>query len=378
MKTPAYVLDEKRLRDNLQLISDTAQEAGIEIILALKAFAWWRTFPIFREYIRHTTASSLYEARLSAEKFGGYTYTYSPSYEEDTFRQIVQLSEHITFNSLSQFNRFAPLVDRYKDHPVSCGLRINPEQSDIKTALYNPCAPGSRFGVTAAEMPRCLPEGIEGFHFHCLCENNADSLERVIAKVETNYAQWLPQLKWINMGGGHLMTRKDYNLTLLVNILKGFKQRHPNLSIILEPGSAFLWQTGWLEAYVTDIVENNGIKTAIVNASFTCHMPDCLEMPYYPDIKGANHMEETPGTLPHCYRMGGNSCLSGDWMGLWQFDHPLAIGEKIIFEDMIHYTTVKTTMFNGIDHPSLILLHPDGSRETLKTFQYADYRDRMD
>ena len=378
METPAYVLNEKLLRNNLQLIRDTAQEAGVEIILALKAFAWWRTFPIFREYIHHTTASSLNEAQLSAEKFGGYTYTYSPSYEELTFQQIMQLSEHVTFTSLSHLNRFSPLISRYNNHHISCGLRINPEQSDIKTALYNPCAPGSRFGITAEDMPKELPREIEGFHFHCLCENNSDSLKKVLDKVEKNFAQWLPQLKWINMGGGHLMTRKGYNIHLLIETLQKFKQRHPNLHIILEPGSAFLWQTGCLEAYVTDIVENHHIRTAIINASFTCHMPDCLEMPYHPNIKGAKLIDETSEMQPNCYRIGGNSCLSGDWMGTWQFDHPLEIGEKIIFEDMIHYTTVKTTMFNGIDHPALVLLRLDGSREILRTFKYADYRDRMD
>ena len=290
----------------------------------------------------------------------------------------MQLSEHVTFNSLSQFNRFSPLISRYNNHHISCGLRINPEQSDIKTALYNPCAPGSRFGITAEDMPKELPREIEGFHFHCLCENNSDSLKKVLDKVEKNFAQWLPQLKWINMGGGHLMTRKDYNIHLLIETLQKFKQRHPNLHIILEPGSAFLWQTGCLEAYVTDIVENHHIRTAIINASFTCHMPDCLEMPYHPNIKGAKLIDETSEMQPNCYRIGGNSCLSGDWMGTWQFDHPLEIGEKIIFEDMIHYTTVKTTMFNGIDHPALVLLRLDGSREILRTFKYADYRDRMD
>lgn len=381
--TPAYILEESLLRKNLALISEVARRGNVEIILALKAFAQWRTFPIFREYIEHTTASSLYEARLSAEAFGGLTYTYTPAYEESTFEELLQYSEHITFNSLSQYRRFYPLIQRWQDwderhHRVSVGLRINPEYSDITTELYNPCAPGSRFGVLATQLPDQLPEGIEGFHFHCLCENGSDSLVRVLQRVEEKFSAWLPQLKWLNMGGGHLMTRKDYDIELLVNTLQQLHQRYPNLRLIMEPGSAFLWQTGYLRAEVVDVVENHGIKTAILNTSFTCHMPDCLEMPYYPAVRGAEWFDENePLPEGHLYRLGGNSCLSGDYMGVWRFDKEIQVGDTIIFEDMIHYTTVKTNMFNGVDHPSMYLHHLDGKMELLRCFSYEDYRDRM-
>lgn len=381
--TPAYILEESLLRKNLALISEVARRGNVEIILALKAFAQWRTFPIFREYIEHTTASSLYEARLSAEAFGGLTYTYTPAYEESTFEELLQYSEHITFNSLSQYRRFYPLIQRWQDrderhHRVSVGLRINPEYSDITTELYNPCAPGSRFGVLATQLPDQLPEGIEGFHFHCLCENGSDSLVRVLQRVEEKFSVWLPQLKWLNMGGGHLMTRKDYDIELLVTTLQQLHQRYPNLRLIMEPGSAFLWQTGYLRAEVVDVVENHGIKTAILNTSFTCHMPDCLEMPYYPAVRGAEWFDENePLPEGHLYRLGGNSCLSGDYMGVWRFDKEIQVGDTIIFEDMIHYTTVKTNMFNGVDHPSMYLHHLDGKMELLRCFSYEDYRDRM-
>ena len=380
---PAYILEESLLRKNLALISEVARRGNVEIILALKAFAQWRTFPIFREYIEHTTASSLYEARLSAEAFGGLTYTYTPAYEESTFEELLQYSEHITFNSLSQYRRFYPLIQRWQDrderhHRVSVGLRINPEYSDITTELYNPCAPGSRFGVLATQLPDQLPEGIEGFHFHCLCENGSDSLVRVLQRVEEKFSAWLPQLKWLNMGGGHLMTRKDYDIELLVTTLQQLHQRYPNLRLIMEPGSAFLWQTGYLRAEVVDVVENHGIKTAILNTSFTCHMPDCLEMPYYPAVRGAEWFDENePLPEGHLYRLGGNSCLSGDYMGVWRFDKEIQVGDTIIFEDMIHYTTVKTNMFNGVDHPSMYLHHLDGKMELLRCFSYEDYRDRM-
>ena len=381
--TPAYILEESLLRKNLALISEVARRGNVEIILALKAFAQWRTFPIFREYIEHTTASSLYEARLSAEAFGGLTYTYTPAYEESTFEELLQYSEHITFNSLSQYRRFYPLIQRWQDrderhHRVSVGLRINPEYSDITTELYNPCAPGSRFGVLATQLPDQLPEGIEGFHFHCLCENGSDSLVRVLQRVEEKFSAWLPQLKWLNMGGGHLMTRKDYDIELLVTTLQQLHQRYPNLRLIMEPGSAFLWQTGYLRAEVVDVVENHGIKTAILNTSFTCHMPDCLEMPYYPAVRGAEWFDENePLPEGHLCRLGGNSCLSGDYMGVWRFDKEIQVGDTIIFEDMIHYTTVKTNMFNGVDHPSMYLHHLDGKMELLRCFSYEDYRDRM-
>lgn len=366
MATPIYIIEETKLRRNLQLIADVAAKADIEVILAFKAFALWKTFPIFREYISSTTASSLSEARLAYEEFGAPAHTYSPAYTDEEFDQIARCSSHLTFNSLSQYERF-----HQRAHGVSLGLRINPEYSEVETLLYNPCAPGTRFGLTADRLPEQLPSDITGFHCHCHCESGADVFQRSLAHIEEKFSKWFPQLKWINFGGGHLMTRKDYDVELLVSLMQGFHQRYPWLKVILEPGSAFAWQTGPLVSHVVDIVEDHGIKTAILDVSFTCHMPDCLEMPYYPEVRGAVHGEEG-------YRLGGNSCLSGDFMGYWRFDHELEVGEEVIFEDMIHYTTVKTTMFNGITHPALGMLHQDGKFEILREFGYDDYKNRMD
>ena len=366
MATPIYIIEETKLRRNLQLIADVAAKADIEVILAFKAFALWKTFPIFREYISSTTASSLSEALLAYEEFGAPAHTYSPAYTDEEFDQIARCSSHLTFNSLSQYERF-----HQRAHGVSLGLRINPEYSEVETLLYNPCAPGTRFGLTADRLPEQLPSDISGFHCHCHCESGADVFQRSLAHIEEKFSKWFPQLKWINFGGGHLMTRKDYDVELLVSLMQGFHQRYPWLKVILEPGSAFAWQTGPLVSHVVDIVEDHGIKTAILDVSFTCHMPDCLEMPYYPEVRGAVHGEEG-------YRLGGNSCLSGDFMGYWRFDHELEVGEEVIFEDMIHYTTVKTTMFNGITHPALGMLHQDGKFEILREFGYDDYKNRMD
>ena len=372
---PAYILEEARLRRNLRLISDIAKAADVEIILAFKAYALWKTFPIFREYINATTASSLYEARLGHDEFGSPTHTFSPAYTDYEIDEISSCSSHLTFNSLTQLNRYA---DRAKSaNPgVSLGLRVNPEYSEVGTMLYNPCAPGTRFGVTADKLPDLLPSCIDGFHCHCHCESGADVFQRTLAHIEERFAKWFPQIKWINFGGGHLMTRKDYDADLLINLMQGFHKRYPWLKVILEPGSAFAWQTGPLVSQVVDIVEDHGIRTAILNVSFTCHMPDCLEMPYKPDVRFAKTLDENVGK--HVYRLGGNSCLSGDFMGYWQFDHELQVGENIIFEDMLHYTTVKTTMFNGITHPDIMLAHSDGSIETLRHFAYNDYKSRMD
>ena len=381
LKRPVYVVEEQLLRRNLQLISEVARRADIEIILAFKAFALWKTFPIFREYIRATTASSLFEAQLAFEQFGALAHTYSPAYTDDEIEQIARCSSHLTFNSLSQYHRYINKV-RAREYAVSVGLRINPEYSEVETLLYNPCAPGTRFGVTAERLPERLPDGIEGFHCHCHCESGAEVFERTLSHIEEKFSRWFPQLRWINFGGGHLMTRKDYDIEKLIRLMQDFHQRYPHLKVILEPGSAFAWQTGPLVAQVVDIVEDKGIRTAILNVSFTCHMPDCLEMPYMPEVRGAKPLPPTPDTqLPmpdHTYRLGGNSCLSGDYMASWTFDHELQVGENIIFEDMIHYTTVKTNMFNGIGHPAIALLHTDGQLEYLREYTYDDYLQRMD
>lgn len=397
---PCYIIEEQLLRRNLSLIKDVATRANVEIILAFKAFALWKTFPIFREYIDHTTASSPYEARLAFEEFGSYAHTYSPAYTEENFSEFMRCSSHITFNSISQFERFYPETLN-SDHEISCGIRVNPEYSEIETDLYNPCAPGSRFGVTSDEMEtkfesinrKLKTEGrkpISGFHCHCHCEDDSYTLERTLAHLEEKFGKWFPQLEWLNLGGGHLMTQKDYDVEHLIRVLNGLHERYPNLRIILEPGSAFAWQAGPLVSKIVDIVENHGIKTAILNVSFACHMPDCLEMPYQPKVRNAQEVSDSESsaeflndissetTPAFTYRLGGNSCLSGDFIGSWTFDHELQIGEEIIFEDMIHYTTVKTHMFNGISHPAIAIKRCDGTVEVLREFAYEDYKNRMD
>lgn len=376
VQTPVYIVEENLLRANLSLIRDVAQRAGVEIIMAFKAFALWKTFPIIREYIGATTASSLGEARLAYEEFGSPAHTFSPAYTDREIAEIARCSSHLTFNSLSQYSNMAAKA-REANPDLSFGLRVNPEYSEISTLLYNPCAPGTRFGVSADKLPDQLPADIEGFHCHCHCESGADVFQRTLVHIEEKFAKWFPQLKWINFGGGHLMTRKDYDVELLVSMMQDFHKRYPWLKIILEPGSAFAWQTGPLVAQVVDIVEDKGIKTAILDVSFTCHMPDCLEMPYQPEVRGAEAVDMEQATEKNTYRLGGNSCLSGDFMGSWRFDHPLAIGEKLIFEDMIHYTTVKTNMFNGITHPSIYMLKSDGKLMKLRVFGYSDYKNRM-
>ena len=376
MSTPIYIIEETKLRRNLKLIAGVAAKADIEIILAFKAFALWKTFPIIREYIHATTASSLSEARLAYEEFGAPAHTFSPAYTDDEIDEIARRSSHLTFNSLSQYERYH---HRVKD--VSLGLRINPEYSEVGTMLYNPCAPGTRFGVTADKLPERLPTDIDGFHCHCHCESGADVFERTLVHIEEKFSRWCPQLKWINFGGGHLMTRRDYDVERLISLMRGFHERYPWLKVILEPGSAFAWQTGPLVSHVVDVVEDKGIRTAILDVSFTCHMPDCLEMPYFPDVRYAIHVDDNTLSSTanrHLYRLGGNSCLSGDYMGFWQFNHELQIGEEVIFEDMIHYTTVKTNMFNGISHPAIAMLHMDGKLEILREFGYQDYKNRMD
>ncbi len=376
---PMYVLEEQKLRRNLQLIARVAKQADVEIILAFKAYALWKTFPIFREYIRSTTASSLFEARLGFEKFGAPVHTFSPAYTDDEIDDMARCSTHLTFNSLSQFQRYAKRVQAAEPR-IKMGLRINPEYSEVGTDLYNPCAPGTRFGVMADGLPAELPNGITGFHCHCHCESGADTFQRTLAHIEDKFSAWFGQIEWINFGGGHLITRHDYEVELLIGTLQRFRAQYPHLQIILEPGSAFAWQTGSLVSQVVDIVENRGIRTAILNVSFTCHMPDCLEMPYRPTVRFAQIVapEHSSAASRHVYRLGGNSCLSGDFMGDWAFEHELQIGQNIIFEDMLHYTTVKTNMFNGVRHPAIALLRRDGELEILRDYTFDDYLNRMD
>lgn len=371
--SPCYVLEEDKLRENLKLIKSVKERAGVNIILAFKAFAMWKSFPIIHEYVQGATASSIWEAQLAYEEMGTLAHAYSPAYTFENISQFIRYSSHITFNSLNQFNKYYPETLKYKKK-VSCGLRINPEFSVVETDLYNPAAPGSRLGVTANLLENGLPEGIDGLHFHTLCESTSYDLEKTLEQVEAKFGHLLSQVKWLNMGGGHLMTREDYDTEHLIQLLLNFKEKYPNLEIILEPGSAFVWQTGVLVSTIVDIVENKGIKTAILDVSFACHMPDTLEMPYKPRIRNA-YQESIEG-LP-TYRMGGNSCLSGDYIGDWSFEKPLEIGDKIVFEDMIHYTTVKTTMFNGVFHPAMALWSKHNHLEIYRQFTYEDYRDRM-
>lgn len=371
--SPCYVIDESRLRNNLTLIRDVKERSGAEIILAFKGFAMWGVFPILNEYgFRQATASSLSEARLAFEEMGAPAHTYAPIYTDDDIDEIIQLSSHITFNSLSQLERFHERI-KGSGKSISVGLRVNPEYSEVATALYNPCSPGSRLGILAENLGDALPKGIEGLHFHALCESDPSELQKVLASFEKLFDKYLSQIKWVNFGGGHLMTRKGYDTELLISIIKDFKSRYPHLQVILEPGSAFAWDTGYLVSTVEDIVDNKNVKTAILNVSFTAHMPDCLEMPYKPSVIGA--VDELPGKP--AYRLGGNSCLAGDYMGNWSFDQPLKVGDRIVFNDMIHYTMVKTNTFNGVKHPSIGVWNEKKGFILLRQFGYEDYKTRL-
>jgi len=370
--SPAFVLDEKLLRRNLELISQVQHNAGIEIILAFKGFAMWSAFPLVRQYLGGATASSLNEARLCFEEMKTRAHVYSPVYFENEFDELMGYASHIVFNSFNQFERFYPKT-KNAGHKISCGIRVNPEYSDVGTDLYNPSAAGSRLGVGSNEFPHELPEGIEGIHFHVLCESDSYSLEEVLKNLETRYEKYLHHVKWVNMGGGHLMTRAGYNHNHLVEILKKFQSKY-NVKVILEPGSAIAWETGVLVSTVHDIVEHQGIKTAILDVSFTAHMPDTLEMPYRPKIIGAVEPNEKSKFL---FRLGGVSCLAGDFMEAYDFGHELKIGEQIVFLDMIHYTMVKTTMFNGVNHPAIAIWRENGKLDIIREFGYTDFKSRL-
>ena len=369
--SPCYVLEEQLLRKNLELIKSIKEKANIDIILAFKGFSMWGVFPIVREYINGATASSLHEVKLCYEEMKTLSHTYAPVYSESEIHEIIQKSSHITFNSLNQYNLFYPTI-KNSGHKVSVGLRVNPEYSEVETDAYNPCAPGSRLGITSDKFEDKLPAGVEGLHFHTLCESSSYDLEKTLAAFKNRFEKYLPQIKWVNMGGGHLMTKQGYDTEHLINLLVDFKQKY-NVDVILEPSSAFAWQTGFLYSHVLDIVENHGIITAMLDISFTAHMPDCLEMPYKPKVKGG--FEPVEGK--NKYRLGGNTCLSGDYMGDWSFDNNLKIGDVIIFEDMIHYTMVKTSTFNGVPHPSIGIIKTNGEFSLLKKFDYENFKNRL-
>ena len=368
LPSPAYVCELELLENNLKLLKKVQDEAGVKILLALKGFALWSTFDICKKYLKGCCASGLNEAILAHEKFGGEVHTYSPAFKESEFDDILKISHHIVFNSFNQWQKY-----RNKTlGKTSAGLRVNPEYSSVEVDIYNPCGPFSRLGITKKEFKPELLEGIDGLHFHALCEQNVDALEGVLKAFEEKFGEFLPKMKWVNFGGGHHITRIDYDVNGLIALLKNFKTKYPHLEIYLEPGEAVGWQTGPLVATVLDIIEN-GVKIAILDTSAEAHMPDTLAMPYRAHIRDSG----LPNEKKFTYRLGGNTCLAGDTIGDYSFDEELKVGQKIIFEDMIHYTIVKNTTFNGINLPSIVLEHPNGSFEIVKNFGYTDYMQRL-
>ncbi|WP_291431358.1 carboxynorspermidine decarboxylase [Deinococcus sp.] len=383
--SPAFVLDESRLRRNLALISHVQRESGAQIIVAFKGFSMWSAFALLREYgITGATASSLNEARLAREEMQGEVHVYAPAYSDAEFPAVLALADHLVFNSFSQWERFRPqvLAAREAGRTVHVGIRVNPEYAEVETDLYNPAGPYSRLGVTRREFRMDLMDGVDGLHFHTLCEKDSDTLERTLEVLERNFGDVLSQVKWVNFGGGHLMTREGYDLARLIRVVRAFRERW-GVHVILEPGSAFGWQTGWLVSSVLDVVHN--VKDSLLlDVSVSAHMPDVLEMPYRPRILGAgdppeldHHRETSEGAVGHPYLIGGTTCLAGDVVGEYVFGRPLAVGDRVVFDDMIHYTMVKTTFFNGVKHPDIGILHVDGSYECVKSFGYEEFKAKL-
>ncbi|CCH00986.1 carboxynorspermidine decarboxylase [Fibrella aestuarina BUZ 2] len=379
--SPAFVLDEAKLRANLELIDRVQREAGVTIILALKGFSMFSAFPLVREYLSGATASSLNEIKLVNEYMGVQAHTYVPAYRDDEFDEILARSSHITFNSWSQWETFKdkaigytlPVGTQPQAHKPSFGIRVNPQYSEVATDMYNPCVPGSRLGVTRDKLPDQLPEGLEGLHFHTLCENDSYTLERTLAALEERFGDLLYQANWVNMGGGHLMTREGYDTNHLIGLLKAFREKY-NVDVLMEPGSAIAWQTGVLVSTVLDVFDSQGIEVAVLDTSFAAHMPDTLEMPYKPRIRGA-YQEPVAGKPT--YRLGGMTCLAGDFMGDYSFDAPLQVGDRLVFEDMIHYTMVKTSTFNGVNLPAIVIHKEDGSLQIVRQYGYDSFKDRL-
>jgi len=368
--SPSFVIEEALLRKNLELLRKVSDESGAILILALKGFAMWKTFPLVKKYLSGATASSLNEARLTWEEMGSKAHAYAPAYHPEDFPELMNYCSHISFNSLSQYETFRDRLEK-AGKSISAGLRINPGYSDVQTDMYNPCIPGSRLGVSPEDLEEGLPDGIEGLHFHALCESGSESLEKVIEEMEKRFSSVLRKVKWVNFGGGHLITRKDYNVELLISVIKRFKEKY-GTEVILEPGAAIAWETGFLLATVLDIVKGN-TDTAMLDVSFSAHMPDTLEMPYRPRIRYATDPTEGKPV----YKLGGSSCLAGDFMNAYSFEKELKAGDRLIFEDMIHYTMVKTTMFNGIRHPHIGILRENGDFEIFRTFTYENYKERL-
>ncbi|MFN0059793.1 MAG: carboxynorspermidine decarboxylase [Planctomycetota bacterium] len=368
--SPCWVIDLEALEGNLKILADVQARAGCKILLALKGFATWITFEIVKKYLPGATASAPHEARLAREKLGGEVHAYAPAYSSADITELLTLCDHLVFNSFGQWLRFRDQV-RSSPRRVSCGIRVNPEHREVKVELYDPCAPRSRLGVTLNNFEPDHLAGLEGIHFHTLCELDSDALERTLAVVEKKFGAYFRQLKWINFGGGHHITRPGYDVERLVRVVKGVKQRY-GLEVYLEPGEAIAIRTGVLVATVLDIFDNGG-PIAILDTSATAHMPDVLEMPYRPAIVGG----ADPGVKPHTFRLGGLTCLAGDIIGDYSFDQPLVVGQRLTLLDMSHYTIVKTSNFNGVRLPSIALRHADGSYELVKRFGYESYRDRL-
>ncbi|MCH9740948.1 MAG: carboxynorspermidine decarboxylase [Epsilonproteobacteria bacterium] len=371
MKTPYWLLEEQLLENNLKTLAHIKHQTGVKILLALKGYALWQSFPLVSKYLDGCCASGLNEAQLSDEKFGKELHTYSPAFKEEDIEEISSISNHLVFNSPAQFRRFAPLAKEHNPN-ISLGLRVNPEYSESPVELYNPCGLYSRLGTTLANFDRLLISEIDGLHFHALCEQDASALEKVLEAFEVKFGAFLPQLKWVNFGGGHHITRKGYDIDKLIKILNEFHAKYPHLQLYLEPGEAVGWETGTLVTTVLDMV-HNGIDIAILDTSAEAHMPDTIIMPYRADVRGSTKA----GEKAYTYRLAGNSCLAGDVMGDYSFDAPLQIGDKVIFEDQMHYTMVKATTFNGVPLPSIAIQRKDGTIEVVKEFKYEDFRDRL-
>jgi len=373
LPTPCYLIDLGLLKKNLEVLKDVQAQTGCKILLAQKGYAAWRTYGLCGQYLAGTAASSLHEAKLGAEYFPGEIHLCAPAYRDDEIDEYVRIADHIVFNSSAQWNRFKAKVQNAPKR-IECGLRINPTHSEVKTKIYDPCAPGSRLGITIDQFKPDALDGITGLHFHTLCELNADSLARTLPAVQKQFGETIKQMDWINFGGGHHITRDDYDVDLLCELIADFYQQYPNLkTIYLEPGEAIALNTGVLIASVLDIVHND-IDIAILDASASAHMPDVLEMPYRPDITDAGQ----PNEKPHTYRLAGPTCLAGDVIGDYSFDKPLPIGGKLVFGDMAHYTMVKNTMFNGINLPDIVLYDPDTGKYTLRRrFTYEDFKNRL-
>jgi carboxynorspermidine decarboxylase len=369
--SPAYVIDLGRLRHNLAILDQVQKRSGAKILMALKAFAMWSTFPLIRQTLRGVCASSPWEARLGREEFGGEVHSFAAAFKEADVRELLAISDHLVFNSFAQLERFRPLWEKERGR-VSVGLRVNPEHSEGAVPLYDPCAPCSRLGIPRREFDGKSLNGVEGLHFHTLCEQLFAPLQRTARVVEEKFGEFLPGMKWLNFGGGHHITRDGYDIDALVELIRYFQGKY-GVQVYLEPGEAVVIGTGVLVGEVLDVVRNQ-VDTAILDVSATCHMPDCLEMPYRPVITGAGD----PGEKAFTYRIGGPSCLAGDVLGDWSFGAPLQPGDRLCFEEMAHYTMVKTTTFNGIQHPHLCTYEPEtGELKVMRSFSYEDFRSRL-